>query len=63
MLHVRRYLTDLSSLKVLNEADISDMKKARHLMRSIISTNPKHAPGWVAMARLEEMAGKLPIAR
>lgn len=29
----------------------------------MISTNPKHAPGWIAAARLEEVAGKLQQAR
>jgi pre-mRNA-processing factor 6 len=25
----------------------------------VINTNPRHAPGWIAAARLEEVAGKL----
>ena len=33
------------------------------LLKSVINTNPKHAPGWVAAARLEELAGKLADAR
>jgi pre-mRNA-processing factor 6 len=41
----------------------SDIKKARLLLNSVISTNPKHAPGWIAAARLEEVAGKLAQAR
>lgn len=40
-----------------------DIKKARLLLKSVISTNPKHAPGWIAAARLEEVAGKLAQAR
>ena len=57
------YLTDLSSIKISSEAEISDIKKARLLLKSVISTNPKHAPGWIAAARLEERAGKLQAAR
>ena len=57
------YLTDLSSIKISSEAEISDIKKARLLLKSVISTNPKHAPGWIAAARLEELAGKLQAAR
>jgi pre-mRNA-processing factor 6 len=48
------YLTDIDSLKVTSEAEIGDIKKARALLKSVISTNPKHAPGWLAAARLEE---------
>jgi hypothetical protein len=51
------YLTDLNSIKVASEAEIGDIKKARTLLKSVIGTNPKHAPGWVAAARLEEVAG------
>ena len=57
------YLTDLSSMKISSSAEISDIKKARLLLKSVISTNPKHAPGWIAAARLEEVAGKLQAAR
>eukprot|EP00884_Botryococcus_braunii_P009418 jgi/Botrbrau1/18478/Bobra.0072s0060.1 len=57
------YLTDLSSIKISSEAEIGDIKKARMLYKSVINTNPKHAPGWVAAARLEEVAGKLGEAR
>ncbi|KAK9822995.1 hypothetical protein WJX81_003933 [Elliptochloris bilobata] len=57
------YLTDLNSIKVASEAEIGDIKKARTLLKSVIGTNPKHAPGWVAAARLEEVAGNLAEAR
>lgn len=46
-----------------SDAEIGDIKRARTLLKSVISTNPKHAPGWVAAARLEEIAGKLADAR
>eukprot|EP00191_Tetraselmis_sp_GSL018_P019287 CAMPEP_0177592198 /NCGR_PEP_ID=MMETSP0419_2-20121207/8425_1 /TAXON_ID=582737 /ORGANISM="Tetraselmis sp., Strain GSL018" /LENGTH=893 /DNA_ID=CAMNT_0019083035 /DNA_START=192 /DNA_END=2870 /DNA_ORIENTATION=- len=57
------YLTDLKSMKITSDAEISDIKKARLLLKSVIQTNPKHGPGWIAAARLEELAGKLSAAR
>ncbi|EGF80860.1 hypothetical protein BATDEDRAFT_29905 [Batrachochytrium dendrobatidis JAM81] len=57
------YLTDLSSVIIKSDSEISDIKKARTLLRSVTTTNPKHAPGWIAAARLEEHAGKLSAAR
>jgi hypothetical protein len=57
------YLTDLKSVTLKSDAEISDIKKARLLLKSVISTNPKHAPGWIAAARLEEVAGRLAAAR
>ncbi len=45
------------------DAEISDIKKARLLLKSVIQTNPRHAPGWIAAARLEEVAGKLQQVR
>ncbi|KAG9445376.1 hypothetical protein H6P81_016716 [Aristolochia fimbriata] len=57
------YLTDLKSMKITSDAEVSDIKKARLLLKSVTQTNPKHAPGWIAAARLEEVAGKIPAAR
>ncbi|MCO5589774.1 hypothetical protein L7F22_043743 [Adiantum nelumboides] len=57
------YLTELSSTVKKTAAEIGDIKKARSLLDSVIKTNPKHAPGWIAAARLEEVAGKMAIAR
>eukprot|EP00897_Mesotaenium_endlicherianum_P009105 jgi/Mesen1/8222/ME000442S07492 len=57
------YLTDLKSMKITSDAEISDIKKARLLLKSVINTNPRHAPGWIAAARLEEVAGKVGAAR
>lgn len=37
--------------------------QARLLLKSVITTNPHHGPGWIAAARLEEKAGKLQTAR
>lgn len=41
----------------------SDVKKARQLLKSVTSTNEKHAPGWIAAARLEEVTGRMQAAR
>ncbi|KAK3812059.1 MAG: PRP1 splicing factor, N-terminal-domain-containing protein [Benniella sp.] len=57
------YLTGLNSVVVKSAAEIGDLKRARDLLKSVINTNPKHAPGWIAAARLEEHAGKLVDAR
>ncbi|WFD18999.1 U4/U6 x U5 tri-snRNP complex subunit Prp1 [Malassezia caprae] len=57
------YLTELSGVSVKSSAEIGDIKKARSLLDSVIRTNPKHAPGWIAAARLEEVAGKMAVAR
>ncbi|KAK9089353.1 hypothetical protein Scep_028435 [Stephania cephalantha] len=56
------YLTDLKSMKITSDAEISDIKKARLLLKSVTQTNPKHPPGWIAAARLEEVAGKFKLA-
>lgn len=57
------YLTELSTTVTKSASEIGDIKKARSLLDSVIKTNPKHAPGWIAAARLEEVAGKMAIAR
>ena len=57
------YLTDLKSMTLRSDADIADIKKARLLLKSVTQTNPHHAPGWIAIVRLEELAGNLAEAR
>lgn len=57
------YLTALSGTTPQSSFEIGDIKKARSLLDSVIRTNPKHAPGWIAAARLEEVAGKMTVAR
>eukprot|EP00201_Polytomella_parva_P023821 CAMPEP_0175041554 /NCGR_PEP_ID=MMETSP0052_2-20121109/1986_1 /TAXON_ID=51329 ORGANISM="Polytomella parva, Strain SAG 63-3" /NCGR_SAMPLE_ID=MMETSP0052_2 /ASSEMBLY_ACC=CAM_ASM_000194 /LENGTH=748 /DNA_ID=CAMNT_0016304095 /DNA_START=7 /DNA_END=2250 /DNA_ORIENTATION=+ len=54
---VKGYLTDLKSVHVSSDAEISDIKRTRQVLRSVIQSNPTHAPGWIAVARLEEVAG------
>jgi len=42
---------------------LGDVKKARLLLSSVIKTNPKHGPGWIAAARVEEFANDMTAAR
>ncbi|RMJ25236.1 factor Prp1 [Aspergillus sp. HF37] len=58
------YLTSLtqSELKA-GEVEIGDIKRVRVLLESVTKTNPKHAPGWIALARLEELAGRTVTSR
>ncbi|KAI5306284.1 hypothetical protein KEM56_001563 [Ascosphaera pollenicola] len=58
------YLTSLtkSELKA-GEVEVGDIKRIRVLLESVTKTNPKHPPGWIAIARLEELAGRIAAAR
>lgn len=59
------YLTSLSQTESLGGmgSNVGDYNRVRVLLESVIKTNPKHAPGWIAIARLEEVAGKSVQAR
>ena len=57
------YMTDLNSLKHNSETEIQDIKKARALLKAVISSNPKRTSGWIAAARIEEYDGKIQEAR
>jgi len=57
------YLTSLSKTQIATSAEIGDINKARLLLKSVRDTNPKHGPGWIAAARVEEAAGKTLQAR
>jgi len=57
------YLTDLNSVQVRSDAEIGDIKRARMLFKSLVESNPKHAPGWIAAACIEEHAGRMVVAR
>ena len=48
-------------MKITSATEVADIKKARLLLKSVITTNPHHGPGWIAAARLEELAGKLNV--
>lgn len=53
------YMTDLKGLKINSETEINDYKKARALLKAIITSNPKSTSGWIAAARVEELDGKI----
>lgn len=58
------YLTSLAKSQAgEGEEQVGDIKRVRVLLESVIRTNPKHGPGWIAAARLEELAGKIVAAR
>ncbi|KAH8830298.1 PRP1 splicing factor, N-terminal-domain-containing protein [Flagelloscypha sp. PMI_526] len=57
------YLTSLDSVILKSDAEIGDIKRARTLFDSLVKSNPKHAPGWIAAACLEEHAGRMVAAR
>lgn len=57
------YLTSLASTTMSSNAEVGDINKARLLLKSVRDTNPLHAPGWIASARVEEAAGKILQAR
>ena len=58
------YLTSLSQTELNSMgAEVGDYNRVKVLLESVIKTNPKHAPGWIAIARLEELKGKTVSAR
>lgn len=58
------YLTSLTkSERLASEIPVGDIKRARMLLESVIKRNPRHGPGWIAAARLEEYAGKVQAAQ
>ncbi|KAF7978663.1 hypothetical protein HWV62_45188 [Athelia sp. TMB] len=57
------YLTSLNSVVTKSDAEIGDIKRARMLFDSLVKSNPKHGPGWIAAACLEEHAGRMVAAR
>ncbi|KAF2088437.1 putative Pre-mRNA-splicing factor prp1 [Saccharata proteae CBS 121410] len=56
------YLTSLQKSEG-GEINVGDVKRVRELLESVIRTNPKHGPGWIAAARLEEVAGRIVAGR
>eukprot|EP01006_Ploeotia_vitrea_P053379 TRINITY_DN67781_c5_g4_i1.p1 TRINITY_DN67781_c5_g4~~TRINITY_DN67781_c5_g4_i1.p1 ORF type:complete len:953 (+),score=126.03 TRINITY_DN67781_c5_g4_i1:56-2914(+) len=57
------YLTNLNHQHTNTDAEIGDLKRARLLLKSVTTTNPNHGPGWIAAARVEEIAGRVQAAR
>lgn len=56
-------MTNLNSIKISTDTEISDLKKARALLKSVVLSNPKNSSGWIAAARVEELDGKVQEAR
>lgn len=58
------YLTSLSKTEMrAGEVEVGDINRVRTLLESVIKTNSKHGPGYIALARLEEVAGRVVAAR
>ncbi|TDZ67253.1 Pre-mRNA-splicing factor prp1 [Colletotrichum trifolii] len=58
------YITSLQKSGLTEaQAQVGDINRVRELLTSVIKTNPNNAPGWIAAARLEELAGKTVAAR
>lgn len=58
------YLTSLAKSSISEGApQVSDVNRVRELLESVIKTNPTNGPGWIAAARIEELAGKIVAAR
>ncbi|KAJ9156680.1 Pre-mRNA-splicing factor prp1 [Pleurostoma richardsiae] len=57
------YLTSLAKMEGADQVSVGDVDFARKLLKSAVETNPTHAPGWIAAARVEELAGKTVAAR
>ncbi|KAI0012318.1 pre-mRNA splicing factor [Xylariaceae sp. FL0662B] len=58
------YLTNLAKSQLPESAaQVGDINRVRELLESVIKTNPNNGPGWIAAARLEELAGKIVAAR
>ena len=54
------YLTSLAKTELkAGDVEVGDINRVRVLLESVIKTNPKHAPGFIAAGRLEELGGKL----
>ncbi|KAH6643668.1 PRP1 splicing factor, N-terminal-domain-containing protein [Boeremia exigua] len=58
------YITALDKKEMQGgEVPVEDINRARVLLESAVKTNVTNGPGYVALARLEEVAGKLHTAR
>ncbi|KAK0387414.1 hypothetical protein NLU13_5726 [Sarocladium strictum] len=58
------YITSLNKMQMTEgQAQVGDINRVRELLQSVVKTNPNNALGWIAAARLEELAGKIVSAR
>lgn len=59
----RGYITALDKSQAVGEIPVEDMNRARVLLESAVKTNVHNGPGYVALCRLEELAGKIHTAK
>jgi pre-mRNA-processing factor 6 len=60
----RGYLTALDKKQATGEeVPVEDINRARMLLESAVKTNIHNGPGYVALSRLEEVAGKIHTAK
>ncbi|KAF9733139.1 hypothetical protein PMIN03_010442 [Paraphaeosphaeria minitans] len=60
----RGYITALDKKQAMGEdVPVEDINRARVLLESAVKTNVHNGPGYVALARLEEVAGKIHTAK
>ena len=57
------YMTELGTQKINTAAEVSDIKKARMLMHSVIDSNPGLSSGYIGLSRIEKDTGRLKEAR
>jgi pre-mRNA-processing factor 6 len=58
------YLTSLDTAEFdPSTVQLGEIQRVRELLKSVINTNQRHAPAWIAAARLERHAGKIVAAR
>lgn len=58
------YITNLNKMQMSEaQVQVGDINRVRELLQSVVKTNPNNALGWIAAARLEELAGKIVSAR
>ena len=55
------FMTEMASMS--NDTNVEDTARARTLLANMVRSNPNHGPSWVALAKVEEMSGKLADAR
>eukprot|EP01063_Lacrimia_lanifica_P036111 TRINITY_DN7076_c2_g1_i1.p1 TRINITY_DN7076_c2_g1~~TRINITY_DN7076_c2_g1_i1.p1 ORF type:complete len:951 (+),score=426.77 TRINITY_DN7076_c2_g1_i1:62-2854(+) len=56
------YLSQIEN-KRAGAASVEDTKRAREIHRGLVRDNPRNGAAWIALARVEEGAGKLSAAR
>jgi pre-mRNA-processing factor 6 len=59
----KEYMNGMQTMNVLGEAEVGDYRKARELLINSTQSNPTQSLGWIALARVEELAGKVKGSR